>query len=69
MGNSDLHLHPHHPRGRDDAWWYDEPEGITVILEPLKGGRSGPNRVTIPWRSIEAALRRKRKPEKRRLRR
>jgi hypothetical protein len=58
-----LQIDPHNIRGRKDAWWYEEPQGICVVVEPVRDewGRYVAQTVKIPWRSIESALKRKSK--------
>lgn len=58
MSDNDLRLNSHKLRGRRDAWWYEEPKGICVVIEfgvPAK-------MVEIPWREIRRALARKDTP-------
>ena len=37
MSNAHLRVEPHHIRGRDDVWWYEEPKGISIVIQ---GGES-----------------------------
>ena len=56
MSDKHLLLAPHKIGKRDDAWWYEDRCGITVIINlgPLHS-----TSVNIPWRSVRAALARK----------
>lgn len=53
--NKHLKRTPHHPQGREDAWWYEEKRGIHVLIQTSFGTKQ----VLIDWRSIRAALARK----------
>ncbi len=55
MSEKDLWLKSHKCRGRDDAWWYEEPNGITIVVH---NGTSGSKIVEIPWRLLRSALKR-----------
>lgn len=50
---------PHHVRGHGDTWWYEEPEGMVVVVEGhnARGEPEGKCRL-IQWRYIKAALQR-----------
>ena len=62
MSEHHLHLKPH-PIDQF-AWWYEEPEGVCVVLEARKpnGELLSSEQRTITWRTLEAALKRWRKP-------
>lgn len=55
MAKDDLQRMPHKVRGRDDVWWYEEPAGISVVVQC---GCLETKIVNISWRSLRAALRR-----------
>ena len=55
--NSDLQSHPHTSKG-DLLWWYEEPHGITVILDRAVAP-GGCEEIRISWRAIRGALARK----------
>jgi hypothetical protein len=60
MADKHLDPRPHHVRGCDDAWWYEEPRGICVVVEGHDElGRKLTKQRMIPWRSIKTALARK----------
>lgn len=59
MATKHLSNDPHHIRGREDAWWYEESSGVLVVVEP----QTRTTQVLIPWRSIRTALARKDKPQ------
>ena len=61
MSKSDLKLTPHRPAGRDDVWWYEENDGIYVVMEGKDGAIA--NTTKIKWSSLRAALARKDKKE------
>lgn len=52
---SDRHLKgaPHRLRDREDAWWYEESRGMTVVVE-FYGAPT--QTVLIPWKEVRAAL-------------
>ena len=58
---SDQHLlrTPHRIRGVKNAWWYEEPQGICVVVEPAGNETRA---ITIKWRAITYAVKRKAKP-------
>lgn len=58
MSNKDLKCEPHAIRGTETAWWYEEEEGVCVVVELAQGTRQ----ITIPWASLRGALKRKDKP-------
>lgn len=65
MANDDLKRAPHHHKGDETWWWYEEPEGICVVVETgAEAALFGRHHklVTIPWKSIRAALKRKDAP-------
>jgi hypothetical protein len=54
---------PQHRRGHDDWWWYEQADGICVVVEPKPFPHAQTRSVTIPWARIRSALKRKdRKP-------
>ncbi|MFA5056529.1 MAG: hypothetical protein WC485_00310 [Opitutaceae bacterium] len=54
MSNKHLQLKPHRFKNRD-GWWYEEPEGIMVVVY-----ESGQHTIArIRWSSLRAALKRK----------
>jgi len=56
-----LNCNPQHVINHDDWWWYEEPDGFTIVVEPDKNGHT--RVVRVPWARIRAALKRKdRKP-------
>ena len=55
MSRKHLQNKSHHFKGRDDAWWYEENNGIHVVVER----KEGTTIVHLPWRSIRSALKRK----------
>ena len=57
MANKDLKLKPHHIHGDPDAWWYEEPNGICVVVE-------GAGQHHIRWDYLKAALARKEKGDR-----
>ena len=57
MSNGDLKLMPHHLS--DHKWWYEEPEGITVLAAKSTDPLFDATQVFIPWKDIRAALKRK----------
>ena len=60
MANKDLMRKPHHFKTNPNWWWYEEPQGICIVHEIiLTGDRAKTSMVTIPWKSIRAALARK----------
>lgn len=67
MTAKDLKRTPHHPAKREDAWWYEENDGVYVVLEASRDTRKGDvaNTVKIKWSSLRAALARKDKGSER----
>jgi len=61
MSDKDLHTSPHAVRGMPEAWWYEEPKGITVVVEfrDNAGDHLGTKQVPIPWYMLRNALARK----------
>ena len=64
MANDDLKRTPHHPQKRQDVWWYEESDGIHIVMEDRRirypEDRFVPsNSMKITWASLRAALRRK----------
>ena len=63
MAKEHLKRKAHHPQGRDDVWWYEENDGIYVVMEKAgdRPGYTGPvaNTCKIKWSSLRAALARK----------
>lgn len=62
MSKKDLKRTPHHPQKREDVWWYEDNDGIYVVMEAaqhdtVKGGVA--NTCKITWASLRAALKRK----------
>ena len=53
---SDLLLDPHNIT--EEAWWYEEDDGICVVQECHKNGCRNTVMVTIPWKDVRAALKR-----------
>jgi hypothetical protein len=62
MGEHYLQRKPHKVRGDNEAWWYEEPQGISVVVSYERFKVFCTKEVKIPWRSLEYALKRKRKP-------
>lgn len=46
--NKDLKESPHTIANRTDVWWYEEPNGIVVVVEPGEKTKT----IAIPWKSI-----------------
>lgn len=62
MAKEHLKRTPHHPEKRDDVWWYEENDGIYVVMEPNRHSYEGnevANICKIKWSSLRAALARK----------
>lgn len=60
MANKHLRFDPHDvhvPGVFPEAWWYEEPAGITLYRDDRKVGYSRVG--LIPWRECRAALARK----------
>jgi len=55
MSDKHLKLSPHKIRGIKTAWWYEEPQGITIIVEPHKDTIS----LKILWKHLQPAVQRK----------
>ena len=55
MSDKHLSLKPHSIRNRSDTWWYEDPKGINIVVEPQHRTTD----ITIPWRAIKNALARK----------
>lgn len=52
-------LASHKLKGRDDAWWYEENDGIHVVVEPTMTTMTERTKsVRIPWSSILKAAKR-----------
>lgn len=65
MSKKDLLRTSHHPQKRDDVWWYEENDGIYILMEsPNANGGLVMNTCKIKWASLRAALKRKDKDEK-----
>jgi len=60
MSNKHLRCQPHAIRGTKTAWWYEEPEGLTFVIENVAS--EGTKQITIHWNYIRAALSRKDRP-------
>ena len=45
---------PHKVTGTERVWWYEQPSGITVVVEP----HEQTTQVFIPWRRILPAIKR-----------
>jgi len=45
----------HKIRGTKEAWWYEEPKGICVVVR----ANTQSSIIDIPWHSIRRALKRK----------
>jgi hypothetical protein len=58
MANSDLKRDPH--KIDENTWWYEEPRGLEIILHDAD---MDSRRISIPWRAIRNALKRKDKPK------
>jgi hypothetical protein len=61
MSNKDLLRTPHHPKDRDDFWWYEDKGGIDIVATSDCGCVV---QCRINWTSLRAALKRKDKQEK-----
>ncbi len=57
---SEKHLQRHSHQITEDAWWYEEKTGISVVIYWANQGAS--QIAKIPWRQIRAALKRLDKP-------
>ncbi len=55
MSNKHLKTKSHKIKRLSSVWWYEEPSGIYVVMEPSTSART----VHIPWRAIRNALARK----------
>ena len=59
MANKDLKLKPHNLRDQN-AWWYEEPHGLTVCSEfSIHGTYKKVQIVKISWKALRGALARK----------
>lgn len=58
MSDNHLKLESHKVRNTKDAWWYEQPNGICVVVPFGLITKL----VEIPWSSIRSALARKEKP-------
>jgi len=58
MSDNHLQLSPHPIRGTKTAWWYEEENGLCIVVEPAQDTKQ----ITIPWASLRGALRRKDAP-------
>lgn len=75
MSNDDLQLTPHQLQadGKRAGWWYEEPRGLSVVVQPIVRGKDGqsvwgtPNTVFITWTAVRNALKRKDKAKHRRV--
>ncbi len=63
MIKEDLLRTSHHPQKRDDVWWYEENDGIYIVMEHDASSRlknlGVVNTCKIKWASLRAALKRK----------
>ena len=55
MSEKHLKRDSHKIRHIDWAWWYEEKQGICVVIHQ---GTRGAVTIDVPWRSIRAALKR-----------
>ena len=55
MTTDNLKLWPHKIRGTKSAWWYEEDQGVYVIVEPTNESKT----LLITWAALRYALRRK----------
>jgi len=47
-------------RKQKNAWWYETPKGVEVIVQHYDGDRYlGTSQYMIPWRQVRVALERK----------
>lgn len=58
-----LRLEPHHIRGTDEAWWYETPSGIEVVVQVPAKLPNGEKAIfggiyKIGWKAIRNALER-----------
>lgn len=66
MAKEHLSLKPHHPTKRGDVWWYEDNDGIFILMEnPSKKTHGVVNTCKIKWSSLRAALARKDRKAKR----
>ena len=65
MANKHLKRKPQHASDVERWWWYEDTHGVDIVVTQaaLEHGANGTAILTIPWRSIRAALRRKDKPD------
>lgn len=60
MSEKNLKRTAHHPKGSDDTWWYEENDGIYIVMESDNAnGGIVTNTCKIKWASLRAALKRK----------
>lgn len=62
MADKHLKGDPHKIKGRDDVWWYDGSDGISLVHEISKRPAT---HTLIPWPAIRLALARKDRPSPR----
>ena len=58
---SDKHLKPESHRVNNRCWWYEEEEGISIVVEHTdeKDKYNHTELYLIPWKDIRASLKRK----------
>ncbi len=54
-----LKLSPIHPQGRDDVWFYEDRDGLHVIVDKSTTANRCAFDFKISYRSIEAYMRRR----------
>lgn len=60
MADKHLKRYPHHPHKGQPAWWYEEPDGIAVVVtRNAIDERFNMAEIKIPWVLIRRALARK----------
>ena len=59
MANKHLKVTPHKTKKQPNAWWYEESWGVLVIVHRDAMANRSAAAVTIPWKQIRAALKRK----------
>ena len=59
MSETHLLRTPHRIRGVKNAWWYEEPHGLCVVVEPAGNETRA---ITIRWQAIENAIKRRARP-------
>lgn len=52
MSNEHLLCTPHRIKGRKDAWWYEEADGICLVIEP----QPKTEQITTPWSEIRIMM-------------